>query len=41
MIAMVNLTGYMEFWDILDEELMPYVEMKLLGLHFWPHKAYR
>ena len=41
MIAMVNLTGYMEFWDILDEELMPYVEMRVLGLHFRPHQAYR
>ena len=39
MIAMVNLFGYPEFRQILDEEIMPYVEMKLPGLHFHLHKA--
>ena len=40
MIAMVNLFGYPEFRWILDDEIMPYVEMKLPGLHFRLHKAY-
>ena len=40
MIAMVSLFGYPKFREILDEEIMLYVEMKLPGLHFRLHKAY-
>ena len=39
MIAMVSLFGYPKFREILDE-IMPYVEIKLPGLHFHLHKAY-
>ena len=40
MIAMISLFGYPKFREILDEEIKPYVEMKLPGLHFRLHKAY-
>ena len=40
MIAMINLFSHPEFKNILDEEVMPYVEAKLPGLHFRLHKAY-
>lgn len=40
LIAMVNLFSCSEFRQILDEDVMPYVETKLPGLHFRLHKAY-
>ena len=40
MVAMARLINSVQFRDVLDQKVLPYVEVKLPGLHFRLHKSY-